>query len=93
MTFLEKIQHLERLDQLIRHKATGSPDEIATRMQIARSTVYELVDCLRFFGAEVEYCRVRKTFYYIGDKKFNIGFESIKNIKGGKKIEEFYKLF
>ena len=83
MTFLEKVQLIERLDQLIRMKATGSAADLADRLQISRSTVYEMLDCMKSMGAEIEYCRHRSSFYYSKDKILAIGFVNKKKIRGG----------
>ena len=47
MTFIEKIRLIERLDGLIRWKATGKPEDLASKLGVARSTVYELIECIR----------------------------------------------
>lgn len=84
MTFIEKIKIIERIDQLVKMKATGSSQELADRLKISRSTVYELIECMKSMGAEVEYCRKRKSLIYLSDKVFSIGFVDSRIIKGGK---------
>jgi biotin operon repressor len=84
MTFIEKIRIIERIDQLIKFKATGSSQELANRLNLSRSTVYELINCMKSMGAEVEYCRNRKSLIYQSSKTFSIGFVDLKKIKGGK---------
>jgi hypothetical protein len=36
MNYFEKTMELERLNQLIRLKATGSPDELVSKLEISR---------------------------------------------------------
>jgi len=86
MTFLEKVQLIERVDQLIRMKATGSAEDLSDRIGVSRSTVYELIDCMRAMGAEIEYCRHRQSFYYLEEKILAIGFVNKKKIRGGTDI-------
>lgn len=88
MTFLEKLQLIERMDQLIRLKATGTSKDLASRLGISRSTVFEIHDTMRKMGAEIDYCKFRKSYYYVRDKVLAIGFVDEKKIKGGKKIEK-----
>jgi biotin operon repressor len=90
MTFLEKVQLIERVDQLIRMKATGSAEDLSDRIGVSRSTVYELIDCMRAMGAEIEYCRHRQSFYYLEEKILAIGFVNKRKIRGGRDI--FYSL-
>lgn len=85
MTFIEKIRIIERIDQLIKLKATGSSKELADRLNISRSTVYEIIECMKSMGAEIEYCRNRKSMYYLSDKTLSIGFIDLKKIKGGRR--------
>ena len=91
MTFLQKIKIIERLDQLIRMKATGSPDKLAEKLGLSRSTVYEIIDCMRSMDAEIEYCKVRQTYYYIREKTLAIGFVDPKKINGGEKNISFFE--
>lgn len=74
MTFLEKINTIERIDQLIRLKATGSPDELANKLNLTRSTVYEIIDCMKAMDADIKYSKTRKSFYYESEKVLTIGF-------------------
>jgi len=85
MTFLEKVQLIERVDQLIRMKATGSARDLADRTGVSRSTVYEIIECMKAMGAEIEYCRIKKSFYYTEEKIFVIGFVSRRKVRGGDK--------
>ncbi len=81
MRFREKIVLLERLDQLIRMKATGSARELAKKLGISKSTVYEVIDVLKQLGADIGYCSYRKSFYYESDKVLAIGFVAPEDIK------------
>jgi biotin operon repressor len=85
MNFLERIRTIERIDQLIRLKATGSPEELASKLGVTRSTVYEYIECMKDMDAEINYCKVRKSFYYETDKVLAIGFVANSKIKGGEK--------
>lgn len=89
MTFLEKLQAIERVNQLIRLKATGSPKELAARLGITRSTVYELIKCMKTMGADIQYCRRRRSFYYGQEVVLKIGFVAKKRVVGGEKMHSF----
>jgi len=93
MTFLEKVQLIERVDQLIRMKATGSAHDLADRIEVSRSTVYELIECMKAMGAEIDYCRHKQSFYYVEDKILAIGFVNKRKIRGGKIFfQDFFHL-
>jgi predicted DNA-binding transcriptional regulator YafY len=58
-------QHLiERIDLLIRLKATGIAKEYAQKLCISRRTLFRWLDYLRETGKPVKYCRYRKAYYY-----------------------------
>ena len=87
MRFIEKTQLLERVDQLIRMKATGNSRELAKRLKISKSTVYEIIDLMKTMGAEIDYCNKRSSYYYTTEKVLAIGFVDPIMINGGKKLE------
>lgn len=91
MTFLEKVQLIERLDQLIRMKGTGTARDLADRLNVSHTTVYEILECMKSMGAEIKYCRDRRSFYYLEDKILSIGFVNKRQIRGGQQF--FYKNF
>jgi predicted DNA-binding transcriptional regulator YafY len=64
MTFFEQVQLLKRLDYLIRLKATGRPEELASRLGVSRASVYRYIEDLKSMDAPVAYCRLRQSFYY-----------------------------
>ena len=43
MSLIAQLQRLDRLDGLIRRKATGSSDQLAARLGCSRRTVYNLL--------------------------------------------------
>lgn len=88
MSTLKYVERLQRMDQLIRMKATGTSKEFATRMGISRSVLMEALRDLKDIGCEITYCSARKSYYYTKKGKLHIGFlaDEARNIKGGKKF-------
>ena len=84
MTFLEKIQVIERVDGLIKRKATGTAKELAQRLGVSRSTVFEIINCMKAMGAEIEYNDIKQSYYYTTEKDLAIGFIPSDQINGGK---------
>lgn len=62
--FLETLHQLERLDQLIRLKTTGTPGALANRLGISERTVYHLLEGLKSLGAEIRFCRSSGSYCY-----------------------------
>ena len=90
MTFLEKLRAIERMDQLIKLKATGSAKELANKMSVSRSTVYEIIEVMKNMGAEIAYCSTRKSYYYQKEVVFAIGFVERHKVRGGKNFESIF---
>ena len=55
MTFLEQVVLLKRMDALIKRKSTGTPFQLARRLNISRSSVHNYIKILKEFGAPVVY--------------------------------------
>ena len=104
MNHLEFLDKLIVLEKLIRKECTGTPKELANRLHISRSTVYEIIDELKLRGVEIEYSRTHCTFYYKNDVMIDIRFsikdltnidnpEELKNISGGMRFFSFRPIF
>ena len=62
--FVEQLQQLQRLDALIRRKATGNPLTLASKFGVSERTIYNLLDMLKSLGAEIGYSREMESYYY-----------------------------
>lgn len=84
MTFLEKLEAMKRVDALIRRKATGSPDELAAKLDISRRCLYDLINQMKALDAPIEYNSQRKSYYYYKACDLKLGFLIGNGLKGGK---------
>jgi len=74
------------MDDLIRRKATGTPEEFATKLGLGKSVLMEELSELRELGAKIVYCRERRSYYYEQSFLVMIGKQhgqSGETIKGG----------
>ena len=90
MTFLEKIQIIERIDQLIRMKATGSPNELAERLNVSKRCVFYILNIMKNMDAPIVYCNNRRSYYYEYKCELNIGFSQARLARGGKNSTSSY---
>jgi biotin operon repressor len=91
--FLEKMQ---LFNTLIEQEHTGTPDEFARRLDVSRTTLYEIIGECRSRGVEIGYSRVKRAFYYKKPVSLEIRFDikyieplngcEVKNVSGGCKI-------
>lgn len=72
MSFLKHLKRIRRLHHLICRKATGTAVELATRLNISRASVHRYLNDLRNLGAEICYCSVRKSYYYVEPFEFKL---------------------
>ncbi|WEK35471.1 MAG: HTH domain-containing protein [Candidatus Pseudobacter hemicellulosilyticus] len=70
----EIFQRLERIDQLIRIKATGTPTELADKLGISERSVYEYLNLMKEFGAPIKFNSYRQSYYYDEEGCFQISF-------------------
>jgi predicted DNA-binding transcriptional regulator YafY len=67
MNYIDRIERLYHIHQLIQAEETGTPEEFARQFHISRSHIYNILDELRDCGAEIKFSRIKNTFYYCND--------------------------
>ena len=70
-TYFERIS---RIDRLIRLKATGSPSNLAQKLEISESGLYRYIGYMRLLGAPIIFCKSRNSYVYEDNGKFQVGF-------------------
>lgn len=71
---LQQIELIERVDRLVRLKATGSPKKLAEKLDLSESSLYRLLDTIKDLGAPVEFSADHESYVYGQDVKFKCGF-------------------
>jgi hypothetical protein len=72
----EALREIERIDALIRRRSTGTPDEMAKKLCISRSTWFEYLNVLRIeLEFPIEYDYLNKTYFYEQEGIFTFGFK------------------
>lgn len=64
MKLLEQIDRINRLHEMIKYRRTGTPKELAHRLNLSTSMIYKLMDELRLREAPIQYSRQLGTYYY-----------------------------
>jgi transcriptional antiterminator len=67
MNVLRIVDRLYEIHKLILQERTGAPDEFASKFHLSRRQLYNILDELKDWGAEVKYSRTKHTFYYAND--------------------------
>jgi len=79
MRALDILNRLERMDQLIRLKATGNPKEFAARLGISQSLLFYNLDLLKSMGAPIRYCKQAGRYEYEQPVILEIGYRQEEN--------------
>jgi predicted DNA-binding transcriptional regulator YafY len=66
---------LDHLNSLIRKRATGTPEELAQKLNVSERTIFEYIEILRSLGADIKYSRDRMSYYYTNDGTFDFHFK------------------
>lgn len=89
MQIFEDLFLLQRVDHLIRTRATGCPSKLATRLGISERQIYRLIGALREQGFPIAYDKQADTYYYEDLVKIEfsimVGKENLLAIHGGEK--------
>jgi predicted DNA-binding transcriptional regulator YafY len=85
MTLIEKLRIIERIDQLIRQKRTGTAKSLALKVGLSERQIHRYLDEMRDLGAIIDFCKLTHTYKYSNPLKFSYGFTEIEmqKIKGG----------
>ncbi|MEM9823199.1 MAG: hypothetical protein AAF985_19115 [Bacteroidota bacterium] len=87
MDLMDKIRQIERLDQLIRMKATGPPKKLAVRLDLSTRHTYRLINELKALGFPIAYNKDKQSYYYTNEVKIRFEIkveeENMVSVKGG----------
>lgn len=79
MNYIQQLERLNKLNRLIELGKTGSPEDLATSLEISKRQLFNLLETLKNLGAEIEYCKQAQS-YRFQEAKIEINF-SLKLIK------------
>ena len=73
------IGRLYSLDYYIRTKSTGTPKQLADKLNLCERQAREYISLFRELGASVKYDRSRNSYYYEFEGVFNFKFSRNRN--------------
>lgn len=93
MNIFDDLFLLQRIDHLIRTRATGTPRALASRLAVSECSVYRMLDRLKSQGFPIAYDKTAGTYYYSNPVKwhveFIVGSDKLISINGGEKRFSF----
>jgi predicted DNA-binding transcriptional regulator YafY len=70
----EILNRFLRIDHLIRIKGTGTPAQLAERLNLSERSVYTYINYMKTLGCPIKFDSFRATYYYEEDGFFIIAF-------------------
>lgn len=70
----KQIELIERIDQLIRLNATGTPKALASRLGVSKAKLYRVLDVMKELNAPIVYNIAKQCFIYEDEVRFKCGF-------------------
>ena len=90
MDFKKRIELVERIDRLIRLNATGTPNQLADRLNLSKRQLYRVIGFMKELEAPIVYRIGRGCYEYEKPVQFRFGFygrelsvEEQQNFNGG----------
>ncbi len=71
---VKQIRLIERVDQLIRLQATGTPEELISKLGISKTKLYRTINTMKTLNAPIEYDITLQSFVYVEPVGFTFGF-------------------
>lgn len=65
MKVFEFVEVVARFHQYMMRGNTGDASSFAEKLGISRATLFNLINELKGYGIEIEYSRMRQTYYYV----------------------------
>ena len=75
---LKQAERIQRIHELIKRRATGSPLELASRLGISKRQLHNLLDLMKQMGAPIVYSTALCSYHYKYEVAWNMGFSSLK---------------
>ncbi|GEM_PF-2413889 len=64
MTYETTLTREKYLKELIQVESTGTPEQLAVKLNTSVSTVYRMIRTLKSLGEPIDYSKVRQTYYF-----------------------------
>ena len=68
------IDRFKRIDEIIANKSSGTPAQMASRLGISESTLYDFIAVMKELGAPIKFDKFNQRYYYEVEGHFNISF-------------------
>jgi len=74
MNSIKELERLRVIHKSIKSETTGKPKELASKLHVCESHLYNILEDLKIKGFPIKYNRNRQTYYYDRDCELDIVF-------------------
>ena len=74
MDFITQLERIERINQLVKTKSTGSPAQLARRLNFSERRVYQLISLIKTLGGPIYFDKEYNSYCYSENIEFTFGF-------------------
>lgn len=74
MDFLTQLKRIERINQLVKTKPTGSPAQLAHQLELSERRVYQLINLIKTLGGPIYFDKEYNSYCYSDNIDFTFGF-------------------
>ena len=68
------LDRLSRIDHLIRIKGTGTPAQLAQRLNLSERSIYDYISFMKGMGCPIKFDSFRESYYYEEEGYFIVAF-------------------
>lgn len=87
MNFCQQLKRIERIDRLIRSRATGTPAELAYKLGLSQSQLFQTIKIMKEdLHAPICYSKYDRCYFYSEKVKFICSYESEVSRFSSKKV-------
>ncbi|MFT7036217.1 MAG: hypothetical protein ACI8Q1_002508 [Parvicella sp.] len=72
MSVIKMISRIRRINDLIKRKATGNPEQFAGKLNLSESRLYEVLREFRQLGLSIKYSHLCNSYYYEDDVEIEV---------------------
>tara|TARA_R110000868_G_scaffold47112_1_gene154967 strand:+ start:569 stop:937 length:369 start_codon:yes stop_codon:yes gene_type:complete len=72
MSVIKVISRIRRINDLIKRKATGNPQQFAGKLDLSESRLYDVLRELRQLGLLIKYSHLSNSYYYEDDVEIEV---------------------
>jgi len=84
----EILNRFLRIDHLIRIKGTGTPAQLAERLNLSERSIYDYINYMKALGCPIKFDSFRETYYYEEEGFFVIAFFTKEKLLQLKMLED-----